>query len=78
MPNKCSRACNTIAEFAHAQTADETNKEKAARYYMMSAAQGCLVGTHWVGVFYMEGFGVSRNLDKAEESLLKAARMGNG
>jgi len=45
---------------------------------MMSAAQGCLVGTHWVGVFYMEGFGVSRNLDKAEENLLKAARMGNG
>jgi len=26
----------------------------------------------------MEGHGVSRNLDKAEELLLKAAKMGNG
>jgi len=33
-PNSCSRASNTIAEFAHAQTSDETNKEKAARFYM--------------------------------------------
>ena len=77
-PNRSSRACNTIAEFAHAQTADETNKDKAARYYMMSAEQGCLVGTHWLGIFYMEGYGVSRNLDKAEENLIKAAKMGNG
>lgn len=44
----------------------------------MSAEQGCLVGTHWMGVFYMEGFGVAMNLDKAEEMLLKAAKMGNG
>ena len=69
-PNRCSRACNTIAEFAHAQSRDESNKEKAARYYKMSAEQGCLIGKHWMGVFYMEGFGVAQNLDKAEELLI--------
>ena len=31
-----------------------------------------------MGVFYMEGFGVSQNLDKAEEMLIQAAKMGNG
>ena len=36
------------------------------------------MGTHWMGVFYMEGFGVAKNLDKAEEMLLRAAKMGNG
>lgn len=37
-PTNCSRACNTIAEFAHAQIeADPTNKDKAARYYNMAA-----------------------------------------
>lgn len=78
-PNKCSRACNTIAEFAHAQSQnDDSNKEKAATHYKLSADQGCLVGTHWMGVFYMEGFGVAKSLDKAEEMLLKAAKMGNG
>ena len=77
-PSRCSRACNTIAEFAHAQSRDEANKEKAARYYNMSAEQGCLVGAHWMGVFYMEGHGVARNLDKAELMLQKAAKMGNG
>ena len=31
---KSSRACNTIAEFAHAQSSkDETNKAKAAKFY---------------------------------------------
>ena len=44
----------------------------------MAADQGCLVGTHWMGVFYMEGFGVTENLDKAEGMLIKAAKMGNG
>ena len=58
-PDKNSRACNTLAEFAHAQQKEESNKEKAARYYNLSAEQGCLVGLHWMGVFYMEGFGVS-------------------
>ena len=77
-PNRCSRACNTIAEFAHAQSRDESNKEKAARYYNMSAEQGCLIGAHWMGVFYMEGHGVARNISKAELMLQKAAKMGNG
>ena len=45
---------------------------------MSSAEKGCLIGTHWMGVFYMEGFGVAKNLGKAEEMLLKAAKMGNG
>ena len=31
-----------------------------------------------MGVFYMEGFGVAQNLDKAEELLIQAAKMGNG
>lgn len=65
-PNKCSRALNTIAEFAHAQSAEEGNKEKAARFYKQSSEQNCLVGTHWMGVFYMEGYGVTQNLDLAE------------
>ena len=43
----------------------------------MSAEQGCLVGIHWIGVFYMEGYGVNQNFDKAEESLLRAAKLGN-
>ena len=32
-----SRACNTLAEFAHAQSKDEENKARAARYYKESA-----------------------------------------
>lgn len=31
-----------------------------------------------MGVFYMEGYGVSKNLDKAEAMLIKAAKKGNG
>lgn len=30
-----------------------------------------------MGVFYMEGFGVSQNLDKSEALLLKAYKAGN-
>ena len=44
---------------------------------MMSADQGCLIGIHWMGVFYMEGYGVSKNLEKAGEFLHRAAKMGN-
>jgi TPR repeat protein len=32
---------------------------------------------HWIGVFYHEGFGVGKDLDKAIEYLTKAAEMGN-
>ena len=31
-----------------------------------------------MGVFYHEGFGVSKNINKAIEYLTKASRMGNG
>ena len=72
-----SRACNTLAEFAHAQGKSDENKAKAARYYKMSAEYGCLIGIHWIGVFYMEGYGVTRNIATAEEYLTRAAKMGN-
>lgn len=72
-----SRACNTMAEFCHAQSKTEDKKSEAAKFYQQSADKGCLIGTHWMGVFYMEGFGVSQNLDKAEDMLKKAYRMGN-
>ena len=77
-PNNCSRAYNTQAEFAHAQSKDEENKGKAARLYKLSEEQGCIIGAHWMGVFYMEGFGVARDVEKAEQMLLKGAKSGNG
>lgn len=44
----------------------------------MIAADGqCTVAIHWMGVYYMEGFGVHQNLDAAEEFLLKAYKAGN-
>lgn len=43
----------------------------------MSSELGCLIGKHWSGVFHMEGFGVSKNLDKAITLLNEAAKMGN-
>jgi len=76
--NKSTRACNTMAEFMHAQNKLENYKEEAAKYYSTSAEQGCIIGTHWMGVFYQEGFGVARNLNKSIELLKKAARAGNG
>ena len=72
-----SRAYNTLAEFAHAQNKKDGFKEEAAKFYNKSQEMGCLIGTHWMGVFYQEGFGVSRNLDKAIELLQRAAKMGN-
>ena len=74
---KSARACNTLAEFAHAQNKIPDHKEKAAKYYSESANLGCLIGTHWMGVFYHEGFGVAKNLDKAIEFLTRAAKLGN-
>jgi len=43
----------------------------------MAAEQGCLIGLHWMGVYYMEGHGVAMNLDKSEEMLIKAHKLGN-
>ena len=76
--NKSVRACNTLAEINHAQgssgkqnqnpevkAAGEAKAVLSAKYYMMSAEQGDVVGMHWIGVFYHEGFGVSKDIEKA-------------
>jgi len=44
---------------------------------MMSAEQEDVIGMHWIGVFYQEGFGVTKDTSKALEFLLKAAERGN-
>jgi len=44
----------------------------------MAADQGDIVGSHWIGVFYHDGFGVSKNLDKAVEYLTVGVNAGNG
>ena len=90
---KSTRACNTLAELNHAsaggsaeslanltpeaKVAAEAAKGIAANYYMISAEQGDLVGMHWIGVFYHEGFGVAQNVDKAIDFLSRAADGGN-
>ena len=70
--NKSCRACATLAEFCHAKAQESGNPEKAAHYYNTAAEQGDVVGLHWMGVYYMEGFGVAQSLEKAEQYLLKA------
>jgi len=76
--NKSPRACATLAEFCHAKEKEEGNKEKAAHYYATAMGEDCIVGTHWMGVYYSEGFGVSQDLKKSETLLLKTAKAGNG
>lgn len=44
---------------------------------MMSAEQGDVIGMHWIGVFYHDGFGVTKDIGKAIEFLKKAAEQGN-
>ena len=51
---------------------------EAAKYYQMSADQGDVIGNHWIGVFYHEGFGVVKNLEKAIEYLTVGVNAGNG
>lgn len=88
--NKSARACNTLAELNHSmgsanlKNADpekravaEQKAALAAKYYMTSAEQEDVIGMHWMGVFYYEGFGVSKNLAKSVEFLTKAAAAGN-
>ena len=58
--------------------AAEKAKVLAAKYYGISAAGGDIVGKHWLGVFYHEGYGVEQNLEKAVELLEAAAEEGNG
>ena len=57
--SKSCRAACTLAEFCAAQPDIEGNKAKACKYYMIAAEQGDVVGTHWIGIYYMEGYGVS-------------------
>jgi TPR repeat protein len=45
---------------------------------LISAEQGDVIGLHWMGVFYHEGWSVAKNIDKAIEFLTKAAEAGNG
>jgi TPR repeat protein len=73
-----SRACNTLGEFYQVQDRKDNYQENAAKYYNISAEQGCQVGTHWMGVFYHIAFGVGKNVEKAIEYLTKSARAGNG
>jgi TPR repeat protein len=73
-----SMAANTLAEFAHFQPKKAGNPAKAALFYASSAEKGCCVGKHWTGVFCMEGFGVPKDLKKAEKNLKEAYKMGNG
>ena len=88
--NKSCRACNTLAEINHAQGSSGKANQSAevqavgeqkaalsAKYYMMSAEQGDVIGMHWIGVFYHEGFGVAKDIPKAIEFLMKAAEAGN-
>ena len=83
--NKSCRALNTMAELNHASagtnpeskefTSPEAKeaaikaRDQAAKYYLMSAEQGDVIGLHWIGVFYHEGFGVAKNIEKAVEYL---------
>lgn len=50
----------------------------AAKYYLHSAEKGDIIGCHWMGVFYDEGFGVNKNLEKSIDFLKTSAEAGNG
>ncbi len=76
--SKSSRSCNTLAEFYQVQDKKEGSQQEAAKYYSMSAEQGCQIGIHWMGVFYQQAFGVSKNIDKAIDFLTRSAKLGNG
>jgi len=76
--SKSTRACNMLAEFNQVQDKKEGTAAEAAKYYSMSADQGCTVGTHWMGVFYHLGIGVPKNVEKALVLLRKASKEGNG
>jgi len=80
-----------LAELNHAQGSGSIKSENpelreaaeqkavlASKYYMQSAEQNDIVGLHWIGVFFHEGFGVAKNIPKAIEFLERAAAKGNG
>ena len=66
-----------MAEFYHAQDKLENSAEQAAKLYQTSAEQGCQLGTHWIGVFYHIGHGVTKNIPKAIENLKISSKAGN-
>jgi TPR repeat protein len=85
------RALNTLGELNHATGSGSMNSENpemrqaaqakavlAAKYYQLSSEKEDVIGTHWLGVFYHEGFGVNKNLDKAIELLTRSSKAGNG
>jgi TPR repeat protein len=80
--NHASAGDNNPAALAHltpeAREASDKAKVLAAKYYLTSSEGGDIVGSHWLGVFYHEGYGVNKNLDKAVELLSVAAKQGNG
>jgi TPR repeat protein len=89
--NKSTRALNTMGELCHATGSGSMASQKeevreaamkkageAAKFYQMSAEQGDVIGTHWLGVFYHEGFGVNKNITKAIELLQRSGAAGNG
>jgi TPR repeat protein len=62
---------------------DEAAKKKAAadaatlKFYQERAEKGDAVGQYRMGIRYLKGDGVPKDLDKARESLSKAAAQGN-
>jgi hypothetical protein len=75
---RSTRACNMLAEFNQMQDKKEGSQFEAAKYYQLSAEQGCQLGTHWMGVFYHLAFGVGKDVLKAIECLRRSAKEGNG
>ena len=63
------RASNNLAEFFLTQTKLADHAELAAKYYKRTADEGCLVGLHWLGVFYHQGKGVGKDVKKAIDLL---------
>jgi TPR repeat protein len=82
---KSCRALNTLAELNHASAGTDPESKEfsspeakegaikardlAAKYYLMSAEQDDIIGLHWLGVFYHEGYGLTKNIPKAIEYL---------
>lgn len=80
--NHAAAGNNDPAALAHlspeAKEAAEQAKVNAAKFYLTSSDGGDIVGKHWLGVFYHEGFGVNKNVGKAIDLLNEAAKQGNG
>ena len=71
---RSARACNTLAEFYYAQDKLHNHKDLASKYYNIAREEGCLLGSHWMGVFYHKGFGVAKNVKKSIDCLIMSAK----